>query len=253
MKDLAEELQEIGLSDKEAKVYLAILELGQETVQTISKKAGVNRATTYVVLESLQNKGLVTTFEQNKKTLFIVEGPHALNNIIREQEDEVEKKDSHLDELMPELGSIYNLHPSKPIVRFYEGKEGLKEMIKERASHYNNSEMSVFYPSKQVREFFGVEQTSKFRENRIKRGIRNRVIYSDSEGFDPQSIMLADLKKIPDELKFSSVIEIWDDKVLIASLEGHISALVIENKLIADTMNSIFNLGYEAAVDEGKT
>ena len=40
---LERELQEIGLNEKEAKVYLATLELGQSVVQDIAKKAGVNR------------------------------------------------------------------------------------------------------------------------------------------------------------------------------------------------------------------
>ena len=43
---LDKELQKIGLSEKEAKVYLAALELGQASVQNIARKAEVNRATT---------------------------------------------------------------------------------------------------------------------------------------------------------------------------------------------------------------
>lgn len=44
-KTLENKLKELGLADKEARVYLASLELGSDTVQNIAKKSGVNRAT----------------------------------------------------------------------------------------------------------------------------------------------------------------------------------------------------------------
>ena len=66
---LEQELQKIGLSEKEAKVYLAAMELGQAPVQKIAQKAKVNRATTYVILEGLQKKGVITTVDHEKKRL----------------------------------------------------------------------------------------------------------------------------------------------------------------------------------------
>ena len=90
------DLQKIGLTEKEAKVYLAALELGQSTVQQISQKAKVNRATTYVILESLMDKSVIKTLEQGKKRFFVAEGPYALKNVIRKQQEgrhtEIEEK-----------------------------------------------------------------------------------------------------------------------------------------------------------------
>ena len=60
------ELVEIGLNEKEAKVYLASLELGQSAVQGISSRSGVNRATTYFIIEGLTAKGLISSFHQGK-------------------------------------------------------------------------------------------------------------------------------------------------------------------------------------------
>jgi len=96
-KELIKEVESIGLSEKEARVYLAVLEMGQASVQDIGKKADVNRATTYVILDSLMKKGMIATFGEGKKSVFIAEAPHGLNNIIREQEEEIEKRDARLD------------------------------------------------------------------------------------------------------------------------------------------------------------
>ena len=44
------------LSEKEAAVYLAALQLGWVPVQDIAKLSKVNRATTYVMIESLKKR-----------------------------------------------------------------------------------------------------------------------------------------------------------------------------------------------------
>ena len=60
------ELQHIGLNEREAKVYLAALELGPSPVQKIAQRAGIPRATVYLVLDDLRSKGFVTTYDEGK-------------------------------------------------------------------------------------------------------------------------------------------------------------------------------------------
>ena len=69
------ELKKFGLSEKEARVYLAALELGQASVQDIAKKSAVNRATTYLMIESLEKRGLMYKLIKNKKKLFAADTP----------------------------------------------------------------------------------------------------------------------------------------------------------------------------------
>lgn len=241
-EELFEDLQDIGLSEKEAKVYLATLELGQETVQNISKKAEVNRATTYVVLEALQKKGIVSTFEQGKKALFIAEGPHALYNIIREQEEELEKRDNDLDGIMPELMSVFNLHPDKPKVTFYEGKDGLKSMVYDHFMKSKSKEAQIFFNVDHVSDLFSKEEKEMMRMKRIGEKIHLNVIYSSSKGIKDTSDLGEGYMVGSDRYPMSAEIEIFDEKVLIAGLLGDVSGLVIESKIIADTLKSIFRL-----------
>ena len=249
LNKLAEELQEIGLSEKEAQVYLATLELGQETVQNISKKSGVNRATTYVILESLQKKGIVTVFEQEKKTIFIAEGPTALYNIIREQEEALQKKDVELDSMMPQLMSVYNLHPEKPKVTFYEGKEGLKKMQEEFLS-MKSDKASVIYSPKAVNELFSEEEIKEQRQKRVGKKITTRSIYSADE-LEKLQVVLSEHKRVSDlKYPFYSDVTVWENKVMIAALKGFVSGIIIENEHISDAFKSIFELAYKAAEDK---
>jgi len=126
------ELKNLGLSEKEAKVYLAALELGSSSVQKIGRKAGVNRATTYVMIESLIKRGLVSSFEQGKKRFFAATHPSQLVRLIRQKELDIQELKENLEkDLLPQLLSIHNIAGDKPKVRFFEGKAGLQAMADE--------------------------------------------------------------------------------------------------------------------------
>jgi len=56
---LLKDLTSLGLSDKEAKTYLTLLELEVASVAEITKASGLNRSSTYVTLEMLKKRGLV--------------------------------------------------------------------------------------------------------------------------------------------------------------------------------------------------
>ena len=62
---IVESLTKFGLSAKEAAVYKAIFELGRSTATSIAERAGINRSTAYVVLESLLKEGLLKVSELN--------------------------------------------------------------------------------------------------------------------------------------------------------------------------------------------
>lgn len=126
------QLINLGLTDKEAKTYLASLELGTSSIQKIAEKAKVNRATTYVIIEDLIKKGLVSSFEQGKKTYFAATHPSQLLRIVREKQVELKQAEENLEkEILPELLSIHNVAEDQPKVRFFEGKEGIEAINNE--------------------------------------------------------------------------------------------------------------------------
>ena len=63
-------LAEIGLTERESKVYLALLELGSTTTGPLVKKSEVPNSKVYEILESLQNKGLVSWITKGKTKYF---------------------------------------------------------------------------------------------------------------------------------------------------------------------------------------
>ncbi len=116
-------LNKAGLSDKEARVYLALLELGPSSAYKIGPKAALKRPITYVVLESLQHKGLVSSVPQGGRKLYVAVGPGKILG-------ELEKTKELYKRFLPNLEALYNEseRKEKPQVQFFEGKEAVAEV-----------------------------------------------------------------------------------------------------------------------------
>ncbi|MEK9131020.1 MAG: helix-turn-helix domain-containing protein, partial [Patescibacteria group bacterium] len=128
MVSLSRELMHLGLSEKEAAVYLAALQLGPVPVQDIAKLSKVNRATTYVMIESLKKRGLIGSTQKDKKHIFIAEAPDRLMSLIRLQKKELEEQETEMTKLLPKLNAVFNRSGEKPDVRYFEGLEGLESL-----------------------------------------------------------------------------------------------------------------------------
>ena len=131
--NLKKELKKLNLSDNEASLYLSLLELGEASVQRISKKSKISRTTTYDVIETLREKGLIIATKKQKRTFYYAENPSKLGNIL-------EEKVNAFDNLLPELLAMSNLIDRKPKIRFFEGVEGLKNIYKDTLN-YPDSEI----------------------------------------------------------------------------------------------------------------
>ncbi|HYC34105.1 MAG TPA: helix-turn-helix domain-containing protein, partial [Candidatus Paceibacterota bacterium] len=114
-----------GLSEKEANVYYATLELGRGTVTAISRKAGINRTTGYSVLNSLVSRNLVRISGKEPKQEYVAETPENILSSKQAQLTKLKKDIEQTEKLLPELKSIYKTG-DRPQIKFYEGIDGLK-------------------------------------------------------------------------------------------------------------------------------
>lgn len=116
--EIKQVLKDIGLAEKQALVYLAVLELGRATVLEAAKKSGVKRPTAYVILNELSAKGLVSKTLQNKRAFFVAEHPRKLIT-------ETELKLQELKTAVPILESFLDRKDDKPKIKIFEGKGNL--------------------------------------------------------------------------------------------------------------------------------
>lgn len=252
---MLEELKKIGLSDNEAKVYLALLELGSATAQQISEKAGVKRPTTYFEIEALMKMGVVTTFEKvgkkdgPTKTLFRAEDPEYLKNIIEREKKLAVERERALGDVLPELGKLFLAAGERPRVRFFEGIEGLKTMQDEFLKT-KDREIEAIASLDDVLKVFP-KHPDDYSPRRVQRGIKAKLIYTSSNGaflkkYD--EAMLRESRYLPpDKFPFSCDVTIYDSSIALSALRERPFGIILESKEIADSLRSLFYLAWETA------
>ncbi|MEK7601152.1 MAG: helix-turn-helix domain-containing protein [Patescibacteria group bacterium] len=238
---MLKELQDMGLSEKEARVYLAALELGQTTAEKLAKHAKVNRSTTYVQLESLMKMGLMSTHEEGKKTMFAPESPELLKRLLLKQRDEVSMKESHLVELLPALLQQYEGAGERPVVRFFPGKEGIAT-VREEVLSTKDKQLYVIMSSDNMSKLFTEKELDGYTARRTALNISSKAIYTHRGYFDQAGADALTEHRFLPNLPLTIDIRIFDDKTALFSLQGALFAMVIESKQIASSMKMIFNL-----------
>ena len=180
--NLAAKLKEVGLSDKEAEIYNALLDLGGSAFpSSIASKAGIKRSTAYKVLVGLSVKGLVNEIEKRNKIYYHIEKPEKLLRYSKGQVQIAEDNLEKAQRLFPELQGLYALTSGKPKVRFFEGTEEVNsiylEMVMPGQKPY---EMLAFANAKAFKNNMSFKEVRYFVKEKEKLDIPVRGIVPDT-------------------------------------------------------------------------
>ena len=236
-------LQEIGLNEKEAAVYLALLQYDNAAVMDIASKTKINRSTTYTVLESLAKKGLVSETTVGKKTRYQAESPERLETFVERQKVVLEEHSKRLKDIIPQIKSVQREIGEKPVVQYFEGKEGIFA-LNESLFKDNDEKDSVAYSvySKDLLdEVFPVKERTRFKNERIEKNIKNKTIYTWTHGEIPMDPMSDRVRLDADKYPISCDISILDDRIRIGILGKKLSGIFIKSSDLANTLKSILN------------
>lgn len=239
-------LQQIGLSEKEASIYLTLLSFDKASVNDISVKAKVKRPTTYVILTSLQKKGLVSEIEIGKKTLYMAEQPEKLELYVSRQMVMLEENKKSLELIIPELKNVQRETGERPSVRFFDSKEGVISSNNDVFSKkIGNEPVYMVYSRDLVRDVFTEKEAENMRNRRISLGIKSKAIYT-SEKDERKSDETGDRIKIDgSKYPINSDITIYGDQVKIAVFGKRLSAISIKNVEFAETLKSLFKFIFD--------
>lgn len=246
-QELKEGLFKLGLNPKEANVYIGILELGKGTVSEISRKAGINRTTGYDVLDSLVADGLVVISGKEPKQEYMAESPDKITVMLKEKIKENQDKIKQAEKIIPQLKSLHN-EEGRAKIRFYEGKEGLKQVYEDTLTSHEpiRAYATVDDMHQALPDYF-----PKYYKRRAKAGIKIRGIIPKTEiakeRVKSDKEELRETALIPaDKYYFSPEINIYDNKVMIASWREELG-IIIESEEIADAMKKIYELAWTEA------
>ncbi|HLC72907.1 MAG TPA: helix-turn-helix domain-containing protein [Candidatus Nanoarchaeia archaeon] len=123
-------LKKIGLTDGEIRVYLALLELGSSSTGPIINKSRITGSKIYVILERLEQKGLVSHIIKNNVKHFQVASPHRLLEYMEEKIDYLKQDTDELKKMMPQLEEKMHLQETQE-TKMYQGIRGFQTAINE--------------------------------------------------------------------------------------------------------------------------
>jgi len=268
------DLLKLGLSDEEAKVYLACLEINGGPVSTIARKAGVHRVSCYHTLENLLEKRLLSQYNKNGVKCFAPEPPEQLEQLAKERVNIARV-------LLPQLKTLASSQRFKPKIRFYEGRDGVERVFNEsllvaegglpgeapaepignaqdRLREAERSREILGYTNlKTVTEFFPSFFRS-YTHERLQKGIKTRYLSPNTvetvhvidpflpTGYDPNLIEILLVNK--EQFPFENEVLIFGNTVGIVSLKtGELLGLLVESSTFARTMKAVFDLAWLGA------
>jgi sugar-specific transcriptional regulator TrmB len=236
-------LKKLGLSDKEIKVFLVLLEQGASSVRGLAEISGLNRGTTYDILKNLQEQGLVSFFHKEAKQNFVAEDPEKLIKLSQEKEKQAQEVTEKLREFIPELKTLQEKGGEGPVAKLYEGKKGIKFILEDILSSFLDSEEKVYY----VYSVEGVREDvySAFPDYNKKR-IKNKIVVktiSLSEGGGTYGLDERKWFKVEKKASMEmTYILIYGNKCAFIARDsrGAPVGVIIENKMIYETQRIIF-------------
>jgi len=230
-------LQHLGLNEKQAKVYLAVLQMGKGSVPAISVKAGTKRPTTYLLLEELRMKGLVMLLSRKAKVLYTANSPEQLLEEQREKQQLIKAN-------MPELMAMFNTKKEKPKVTYYQGGESVVKLYDEI---FKEKEIDIFASLGAIPKELLAKAEKHFADIAKNQTSVRELLQSDQSSVEylnenKRQQGIHQIKFAPKECLFPTDNIIFGNKLAIFSFKDEPMAVVIESSDVAQTYKSMFEI-----------
>lgn len=241
MEDNLTILQDLGLSESEARAYLTLLKLGGAKPSLVAKEMGIQRTTVYAILRELAQKGFATVYFRQNHRFYYAQRPKRLSSLF-------EKKLDKFREILPALNATERQQNSAVGIRYLETKEELEYFYEEILDEYKNREYCIIGSAKGW-EGIDPEFFIQYRKDRAQANIKTRLLLSaDSQEINPEDKeLLRDFRYLPAKYAFKSTMDIFDDKILIVGPEISSLAVVIEIPPMVDVFKGTFEALWDAS------
>jgi len=254
MENIKEILSGIKIPYPAQKVYVALLKDGKATARTISLRTGITRTSVYDQIKVLLYKGLVVERALEGTTLFEVSDVRQLSILLDEQVGKLSAQQNflakNLDALIDKSQSV------QPKVRFFEGKEGAQQLLRDILWH-DDTTLYIYWPYEQMLDFLGKDFLIWFSERRSARNIPIKTIWGQRAEKTKKHIFIDDGKDV--ERKYlaeknasSMGYIIYDKKVAFISSRKESFGFIVESVEFSILQKMQFDILWNTAKGKGK-
>lgn len=247
--ELQEIIEKAGLSPGEAKVYLALAELGVSSVGPIVAKSGVSASKVYKILDRLIKKGLVSSIINQKIKEFKVENPDNLLTYINKKEKELSDIKQKLNENLPYIMEKVRLSENKSNCTVYQGFKGLKSVFDQSLKELKKKDTMYVYgiseSTEEIRTYF-----FHYYKKQAKIGFKIKAIFDESalEKAKERRNKLTEFKFMPKGIITPATFVLYNNKTIIeVGNPNYVLTILISNKEIAESFKRNFDLLWKTA------
>ena len=164
-------LEDLGFTNAEIKVYLALLELGTSTAGAILEKSKLQNSVVHMTLNKLVEKGFVTFVKEGKRNHYQATNPKHIIDYINEKKERFEQ-------ILPELLLKQQIAKEKPEIITFRGTRGIKELLYELLEAGGNEHHTFGSSVKSL--MLGEAWWGSYHTKRAQKGIKAKLIFNES-------------------------------------------------------------------------
>ena len=234
-------LEDVGLTEGESKVYVSLLKLGPSTIGRIVKEAQVSNSKIYDILDRLNKKGLVGISSINNVKHFEAKDPSVITELIAKKEERIAtiKKD------LPRLQEMYKYAEPVQEAEILQGIRGIKTFTEMILSKLEKGD--TFYilgAPKEATETLG-PYFQEWHERRAKKGVYCKILFNEEAKERAElrkKTPLTEVRFLPKNIKTPALIDIGKDYVATLLFGERPLCIIIKNKKIAESYIRYFEL-----------
>ncbi len=174
METVTKLLGHLGIGDGAQKIYLSLIRDGQASPRLLSQRTGITRPSVYDQLKVLMTHDLVVELDIEGKAVYAAGDVKRLDAAVREMIEELEVGRVQFEKELPAL--LSRTETVQPKIRFFEGKEGVMQLMKDILWH-DHFTLHIVWPYKEMLSVLGEDFLLWFNERRMKRGIKVASIW----------------------------------------------------------------------------
>ncbi len=233
-------LEQIGLSQKEVAVYLALLQKGAATVSSIAERTGIDRTLCYSLLNKLVDRGYVNfVIEDNKKQFSATDPSKFLSD--------VQALEEQLKVLLPDLHRLATKREQHLSVEIYKGREGIRGIF----SDFLNLKSDAYLFGDIVRfQKIAPIHLEKYFRYLEEKNLNEYLIFpeGDDPGLHP---VRSKYRTVPRKLVSASAIWVYADRTAITVWSEPPVVILIKNQEAADNYRAYFDYLWKIGSKKG--
>ena len=252
MEKIVSALESIWLNEKEVKIYLASLSIGQASASVLWQKTGIARSSSQYTCNSLVEKRLLNAISQWNGFIYSPEAPAKIMLMANKELSEVQRKVISIEKVMSDLNTLANPNAKMPKIKYYSGVDGIKDLFLDIIWDKNIVKWYIYLWQKSNQELLDFLE-NEYVPQRKALGIPAYAICNSTENWPDwlkgsketnRNIQIIEREQYP----IDTCVQIYGDKVSFCSLiDGDLTGIIIENRNIARTHLSCFEMLFKTS------